>query len=285
VASIPAPTATTVAPSSLGQLEATLKASVNPKGHGFRDCHFEYTDAADFQVNGFANASSISCLPKPYGSASVTAQARLDGLDPGTAYDYKIVVASNGGSAEGAAQEFKTLAPLAPTVSAGAASLVTMTSATIAGSVNPNGGPISDCRLQYTDEASFQASGFAAAISKTCAPNPAGAANVTVSAKLTSLKAGTTYRFRVVATNNSGSAEAVEKTFATQAETCAMNPAVCPPPPKETPAVTPAPVLQPLPTPTQPKPLKCRKGFKKKRVHGKLKCVKIKKKQPRHRSS
>jgi hypothetical protein len=286
VASIPAPTATTVAPSPLGQREATLKASVNPKGHGFRDCHFAYTDAADFQANGFSNASSIPCFPKPFGSTTVTAQARLDGLDPATAYDYKIVVSSNGGGAEGAAQEFKTLPPLPPTVSTGAASLVTMTSATIAGSVNPNGDPISECHLQYTDEASFQASGFGAAASKTCAPTPAGVASVTVSAKLTGLKAGTTYRFRVGATNNSGSAEAIDKTFATQAETCAMNPAVCPRPPSlETPAVTPAPVLQPLPTPRQPKPLKCRKGFKKKRVHGKLKYVRIKKKQPKHRSS
>lgn len=284
VASIPAPTATTVAPSSLGQLEATLKASVNPKGHGFRDCHFEYTDAADFQANGFANADSIKCLPKPYGSTAVTAQARLEGLSPATDYDYKIVVTSNGGSAEGAAQEFKTLPPLAPTVSTGSASLVTMTSATITGSVNPNGGPISECRLEYTDEASFQASGFASAVSKACAPNPTGTTTTPVSAKISGLKAGTTYRFRVVATNNSGPAEAADKTFATQAETCAMNPAVCPKTPSpETPAVTPAPALLPLPTPTQPKPLKCRKGFKKKRVHGKLKCVKIKKKQPRHR--
>ena len=42
---------------------------------------------------------------------------------------------------------------------------------------------------------------------------------------------------------------------------------------------TPAPAPAPTPTPT-PKPLKCKKGFKKKKVHGKARCVKQKK---RHR--
>jgi hypothetical protein len=285
VASIPAPTATTSAPASVGQLEATLKASVNPKGHGLRDCHFEYTDAADFQVNGFADAASIPCLPKPYGSEAVVAQAHLDGLAPDTTYDYRISVTSNGGSAEGSAQSFKTLPPLKPTASTGSASLVTMTSAMIGGSVNANGGPVSSCRLQYADEASFQKNGFTGAASKACLPNPTGTTNVSVSAKITGLTAATSYRFRVIATNNSGTTEAADNTFATQAETCAMNPALCPPtPPQGTPAATPPSVPALQPPPTAAKPLKCRKGFKKKRVHGKPKCVKIKKKRPSHRS-
>jgi len=41
-------------------------------------------------------------------------------------------------------------------------------------------------------------------------------------------------------------------------------------------ASTPAPAPAPAPTPA-PKPLKCKKGFKKKKVHGKAKCVKVKK--------
>ncbi len=152
-----------------------------------------------------------------------------------------------------------------------------------AGTVNAHGGPISNCRLQYTTEASFQKNGFAGAASNACVPNPEGTTNVSVSAKLSGLVAGTSYRFRVVATNNSGTAEATDSTFATLAETCATNPALCPPPPpEETPpaVVLPAPVLQLPASPTPPaKPLKCRKGFKKKRVHGKPKCVRIKKKQ------
>jgi len=42
------------------------------------------------------------------------------------------------------------------------------------------------------------------------------------------------------------------------------------------PAPAPAPTPNPTPAPT-PKPFKCKKGFKKKKVHGKAKCVKVKK--------
>lgn len=284
VASIPAPTAATAAASSLGQLEATLNASVNPKGHGLRDCHFEYTDHADFQLNGFANATSIPCSAKPYGSTSAVALARVDGLTPATDYDYRIAVTSNGGNAEGAAQAFETLPPLPPTATIGSASVITMTSATLAGTVNAHGGAVSDCHFEYTNETDFQKNGFASAVSKECLPYPDGTTNMPVSAKATPLTAGTSYRFRVVATNNSGTAEAADNTFGTQAETCATNPTLCPlPPPKETPAgpALPAPIVQPLPTPTPAKPLKCRKGFRKKTVHGKAKCVKVKKRKHR----
>jgi hypothetical protein len=40
------------------------------------------------------------------------------------------------------------------------------------------------------------------------------------------------------------------------------------------PVSTPPPATSPPPA---PKPLKCRKGFKKKRVRGKLRCVRVKK--------
>jgi Divergent InlB B-repeat domain len=48
-----------------------------------------------------------------------------------------------------------------------------------------------------------------------------------------------------------------------------------------TPAPAPAPAPSPSPTPT--KPLKCKKGFKKKKVHGKARCVKVKKHKGRKR--
>jgi hypothetical protein len=57
-----------------------------------------------------------------------------------------------------------------------------------------------------------------------------------------------------------------------------------PPPPVPTPTPTPAPAPAPTPAPTPtptptPKPLKCKKGFKKKKVNGKVKCVRKHKKQ------
>lgn len=291
VASIPAPTATTTSATSLGQLRALLNATVNPKGHGLSDCHFDYTDHADFQVNGFANATTVACEPEPLGSANTTTSLVVTGLAPATDYDYRIVVTSNGGSAEGDAQPFETLPALSPSVSAGSASAITQTKATIAGSVNPHGGDVSDCHFDYTDDADFQVNGFTAADSAECMFTPEGTTSSPVSAKITGLTADTDYRFRVVATNNSGTGEGGGGTFATPADTCATKPSLCPTLPEtpKTPSTPPStgqpPVVTPPAPPPPAKPLKCRKGFKKKRVHGKAKCVKIKKKRTSHRSA
>ena len=279
IGSIPAPTASAMSASPVGQVEATLRATVNPKGHVLTTCHFEYTDGADFLANGYANAKTAACPAVVGNPESTTVSAAVSGLTPGTSYDYRIQIASYGGSAEAGPQAFETLPPLPPEATTGSASAITLTTATLAGSVNPKGGKISNCHFEYVDEAGFQLSGFAAAVSKACSTVPKGTVASPVSAKASGLTAGTTYRFRVVATNNSGTTQATDKTFATVAETCAENVALCPPPPGETTSPSSAePPPAPPATPTSPanKPLKCRRGFKKKRVRGKLKCVKAK---------
>jgi hypothetical protein len=282
VASIPAPSATTSPPSPLGQLEATLKGVVNPRGHGLLDCHFEYSDDADFEEHGFANAVSVPCSSKPGGTAGATVTAKIAGLTPGAAYDYKLVATSNGGGAEGTAQKFTALPPLPPVVTTGSASAISMVKAAVAGSVNPRGGPISDCHFEFTNEGDFQKNGFANATSVACSQKPSGTTNVSVSAKLTGLSAATSYRFRVLSTNNSGTGTGLDQSFATAAETCETNPTLCPPPPPgASPPAGPSipPPISQLPSPEAKKPLRCRRGFRKKRIRGKTRCVKIK----RHR--
>jgi hypothetical protein len=283
IASIPAPTESAAAPNPVGQVTATLRASVNPKGHVLTTCEFQYTDHADFTANGYANAKVAKC-PGLVGEAeSVSVGASVAGLEPETSYDYRVRIASYGGSAENVNEGFETLPPLPPEASTGAVSSLTKASATLSGSVNAKGGTVSSCRFEYVTEAAFQASGFSGAPFKACTPTPSGNAASSVSAKVSGLTPATSYRFRVAVTNNSGTTQSPESSFATLAETCAENQAMCPPPPaQETPTAS-APLpepAQPVPTPTAKKPLKCRKGFKKKTVRGKAKCVKAKK---RHR--
>lgn len=283
IASVPSPTAITSPVSPSSQVEATLKATVNPFGHGITDCHFEYTGAADFAANGFANATSLGCSSNPRGSGPIQVSKPLPGLSPGATYDYRIVVAGYGGTAEGSPQAFTMLPPLAPDVTTGSATEITRTTATLGGTVNAHGGPITDCHFEYTTSADFEASGFTKATSINCLTKPNGTSNIAVSAKVASLTAGTSYRYRVLATNNSGSTQGLDQPFAIPAETCENTPALCPPPavtPTSTPTATPTPAE---PLPTAPKPLKCHKGFKKKTVHGKPKCVKLKK-RPKRRS-
>jgi hypothetical protein len=275
VSSIPAPAASTSPATAVGQVEATLAASVNPKGHRLLECDFEYTTDSDFQQHAFANAAAVPCPSRPGGTQSAGIVATLNGLTPGTVYQYRIVAVSNGGMAEGAAEDFKTLPALAPTVTTGPASGVTKVAATVAGTVNPHGGPVSDCHFEYTKQASFEAEAFANALSAKCESVPKGTTANSVTAKLNTLATGTEYRFRLVATNNAGTGAASPQAFVTQAETCATNLALCPPPVEAE-----QPVGPPATVPAPPKkPLKCRKGFKKKTVHGKRKCVKIKKRK------
>jgi hypothetical protein len=281
IASIPEPIASVAVPSPVGQVDATLRANVNPKGHVLSDCHFEYITDADFQANGYANAKSIPC-PSLLGSpGSTPVSAKAGGLSPATGYDYRILVASNGGSDESVSQAFTTLPPLPPDAVATVANAITQTTATLAGTVNPHGGPISNCQFEFATEAAFLEKGFTGAGLKACSPTPSGTTAVGVTAKLTGLLAGGAYRFRVVATNNSGTAKGADKAFTMLADTCQTNPAVCPPPSggaSQPPAQ--APGTPPVSTPPAAKrPLKCKKGFKKKRVHGKLKCVKVKPKR------
>jgi hypothetical protein len=283
IASIPAPTAAVTTPSPVGQVEATLRAMVNPKGHVLKSCHFEYTNHADFLANGYANAKTAACPPLVGEQESTTISAAVNSLTPGTSYDYRIQIGNHGGSAESGPEDFETLPPLPPEATTETAKSITKTTATLVASVNPKGGKISNCHFEYIDESSFQNAGFTGATSKNCAPTPKGNVASAVTANVSALTAGTTYRFRVVATNNTGVGTATDKAFATVAETCAENPTLCPPAGGgSSPApATPAPVVTP-PSAPQPKPLKCRKGFKKKKVRGKLKCVKVKKHRTKH---
>lgn len=287
VGSIPAPTAGTAAPSPVGQVTATLRATVDPRGHTLTNCELEYTDHADFLANGFANAKTAACPPLLGEDANTQIAAAVSGLSPSTSYDYRIGIASYGGEAEAGPQSFETLPPLPPEATTGTASALTKTTATLAGSVDPKGGTISNCHFEWVTEAAFQATGFTAAGSKACSPAPSGNGATAVTAKLSGLSAGTAYRFRVVATNNSGTGTAADAAFATVAETCSENVTLCPPSggggsqPVTSPVSTPPPVSSPTPA---PKRLKCRKGFRKKRVRHKLRCVKVRKHRAKHRT-
>lgn len=279
IASIPAPTVSVKAPATRGQVSASLAATVDPAGHVLTSCEFEYTSHADFLANGFSNAQSAACPPLLGGSESTSIATPVSGLAPSTSYDYRVQVESYGGADESGPQAFETLPPLPPESATGVASALTKTTATLAGTVNPKGGTVSNCHFEWVTEAAFQVTGFSGASTKACSPTPNGTTAVAVSAKVSALAAGTVYRFRVVATSNSGTGTAADASFATAAETCGENPALCPPSGGGSPPAPPSPpvVAPPIPSPSPRKPLKCRKGFKKKRVHGKQKCVRVKK--------
>jgi len=96
-----------------------------------------------------------------------------------------------------------------PTVTTDAASAVTTTSATLHGTVNPNGETLSDCQFEYGTTESYGAS-----LPCTSLPG-SGESPVPVSTPITALSGGTTYYFRVVATNAAGTSYGSGQTFKT----------------------------------------------------------------------
>jgi hypothetical protein len=120
-----------------------------------------------------------------------------------------------------------TFAQNRPTVVTGAASAITQTGASIAGTVNPNGSNVTDCHVEYGTTTSYGAQ-------VACAALPgSGTSAAAVSATLSGLTAGTTYHYRVVATNGGGTANGADQTFATSpVPSCATDASLCPPPPR-----------------------------------------------------
>ena len=102
----------------------------------------------------------------------------------------------------------KTL-PAAPAVHTDSAGEIAQTHATLNAVVNPDGGELSDCTLEYGPTSSYGASA-------SCSPQPgAGDTPTTVSATVSGLAANTTYHYRITATNISGTGTGADQTFKT----------------------------------------------------------------------
>ena len=198
------PTVVTEAASAVTQTSAGLNATVNPKGGTVSECDFEYGPTTSY-------GSSAPCTPSP-GSGSipvaVSASLGIPSLSENTTYHFRISATNAGGTSHGSDQTFKTL-PNLPTVVTKAASAVTQTAASLNATVNPNGGEVSECTLEYGLTTSY---GSSASCSS---PPGSGESPVAVSASAGSLAANTAYHFRISATNAGGTSKGSDQTFKT----------------------------------------------------------------------
>jgi hypothetical protein len=96
-----------------------------------------------------------------------------------------------------------------PAIVTGAASAITIHSATLNAMVNPNGQPVSDCHFEYGTTASYGSS-----VPCTSLPG-SGEAPVSVAQQVAQLTEDTTYHFRAVATNPSGTEYGSDERFTT----------------------------------------------------------------------
>ena len=197
-----APTSETKPASAIAQTTASLNATVNPNGGEVTKCEFEYGE-----TNTYGKTAPCSSAPGS-GTSPVSVSAAITGLTANTSYHFRISATNAGATSKGSDEAFKTL-PNAPTSETKPASAIAQTTASLNATVNPNGGEVTKCTLEYGTTNTY---GSAA----TCTASPgSGTSAVAVSATLTGLTANTTYHFRIVTTNAGGTTVGSDETFTT----------------------------------------------------------------------
>ena len=195
------PAVITDAASEVKRNIATLSGSVNPEGETVSDCHFEYGPTE-------AYGTIVPCPTSPgSGTTPVPESLEVRGLKADTTYYYRLVATNPTATRHGHNVSFTTSNP--PTVETLPATGVEQTVATLNATVNPEGTTLSDCHFEYGPSTEY-------GTHVPCSPEPGVEKEpVPVSASLTGLNLATTYHFRIVATNQSGTTKGNDVAFQT----------------------------------------------------------------------
>jgi phosphodiesterase/alkaline phosphatase D-like protein len=193
---------------------ATLSGTVNPTGVE-TTYYFAYISEAGYQ------AALAKGAANPYAAGETTATVNAgsndepqtiaptlaSGLLPETTYHYALVAKNAVGVAIGPDRTLTALPRTPPIVSTGGASAVSQNSATLSGTVATN-----SLQTNYGFEIGTEPGNYGPA---TGLGGIGGAATETVSVRLAELQPGTTYYYRVTASNADGTSYGEPSTFTT----------------------------------------------------------------------
>jgi plastocyanin len=191
------PVVSTSAATSITDTGATLKGSVDPNGLA-TEYFFKYGETETYgQETGKTSV--------PAGSP-VTASTPVTGLTAAKTYHFKLFAVNTSGTSQGSDLTFRTTGP--PAVTTSAATPVGSTTATLKGSVNPNG-----LATKYFFKYGTT-TGYGSETGKTSVS--AGTSAVPASTGVSGLSPETEYHFRLFAENTSGTTEGIsDLTFTT----------------------------------------------------------------------
>jgi uncharacterized protein YjdB len=200
----PLPTVDTEPASEIGVFTAKLHATVSAKGSP-ATAWFRYgTDAA------LGTASETPHVDIGSGEAEMSLDAEVDGLDPATTYYFRAVASNDGGEREGDVESFVTRPLAPPSVATLEPSPVTSTAARLVATVDPRG---------TTTLAHFEWGTDPALATPIVTPDvtvAGGLAEQQIDETITGLKPeGQIYYFRVVGTNDAGTARSAIRSFRT----------------------------------------------------------------------
>ncbi len=198
-----------------------MEGNADPAGAGpISACHFQYVTGAAFEKEAFADLSSGGSVPCDEGqslASETEVHAELTGLTYGTEYHYRLLLENAEGENANFDKTFESL-PLAPTLEAESASNVSSDAARIHAQVNPNGGDATyhtTYQVEYVTQEGFEASEFAEALQSKSIDAGSARTPQAITSQLSSLAADTTYHYRLVAENASGTTKGPARTFIT----------------------------------------------------------------------
>jgi phosphodiesterase/alkaline phosphatase D-like protein len=178
---------------------ATVSSMINPRSAP-TVFHFQYGTTSAYGLETSAGASIGS------DETEHLAEETLTGLQPATTYHFRAVAVNFNGVASGLDQTFTT--PSAPSIVGSSADSVTATTALIGASIHPGFRPTT-FHVEFGRSASYGASTLESA--------SIGSDNAlhAVSATIVGLAEGTTYHYRVVASNAIGMTQGADGSFTT----------------------------------------------------------------------
>lgn len=194
----PAPPAvTSAAASAVGPTTFTLSGTVDPRGQA-TTWHFEYGTTASY-------GSLTTSRSAGSGSGPLDVSVTITTAQPGQVYRYRLVATSAVGTTRTADRTVSTSSP--PRVVTGGTSAVTPTGITLSGTVNPLGVATS-AWFEYGTSAGYGSRTTARSVGS-------GTADVTTTAAVTGLRAGTLYTYRLVAASAAGTTNGADQTAMT----------------------------------------------------------------------
>jgi photosystem II stability/assembly factor-like uncharacterized protein len=184
----PLPALVSASPATgIGPYVATVNGTVDPSGPG-ATYHFEWGT-----TTGYGASTADSQLAPS--ASNMPVSATLEGLSPNTTYHYRVVATTIAGTVVGPDATFRTFSLTLPNVWLGQPTEVGFTTATLNATVAPGN---SDATYHFEwGTTSFDASSPDSVLT-------ASRSSSLVSFTVAGLTAGTTYHWRVVATNAAG---------------------------------------------------------------------------------
>jgi hypothetical protein len=198
-----APAVTTLAATSVGANTATLNGNVTANGLS-TNAWFEWGTDPSLSTSTSTSSQSVGS-----GTTSVSVNAALTGLTTGTTYYYRVAATNGSGTTKGNIASFTPGA--APAVTTLAATSVGANTATLNGNVTANG-LSTNAWFEWGTDPSLSTS-----TSTSSQSVGSGTTSQSVSAAITGLSTGTTYYYRTVAYNISGTIRGSIINFTTSA--------------------------------------------------------------------